>query len=194
MIKSNRSRISNKSSHLKHSQLSDRRHSGALGQSKFSRRPLMAREDSKDVLRFVPLGGLEEVGRNCSFYEFNDEIVIVDAGIQFPEEDTPGIDYIIPNVEYLSVHKDKIKAILLTHGHYDHIAAIHYLIEKLGNPVIYTSAFTKEMVAKRHEEFTNVPKLRFQVVEHGTKVGLGKHFSAEFFNVDHIKNNASPYI
>ena len=96
-----------------------------------------------------------------------DEIVIIDTGIQFPEEDTPGIDYIIPNVAYLQEHKDKIRGIFLTHGHYDHIAAIHYLVEKIGNPMIYTADFTKMMVEKRHQEFVNAPKLHFQVVKHG---------------------------
>lgn len=139
----------------------------------------------EDVLRFVPLGGLEEIGRNCSFYEYKDEIIIIDVGIQFPEEDTPGIDYIIPNATYLQENKHKIRAVFLTHGHYDHIAAIHYVIEKIGNPMIYTADFTKMMVEKRHQEFVNAPKLNFQVVKHGDHVKLGKYFEADFFNVDH---------
>ena len=102
----------------------------------------------QDSVRFVPLGGLEEVGRNCSFFEYKDEIIIIDVGIQFPEETTPGVDYIIPNIEYLEKNKDKIKAILLTHGHYDHIAAIHYVVGKIANPLIYTADFTKAVVEK----------------------------------------------
>src|SRR5579864_1502812 len=90
----------------------------------------------EDILRLVPLGGLEEIGRNCSFFEYKNEIVIVDAGLQFPEEETPGIDYIIPNVTYLQNKKSNVQAIILTHGHYDHIGALPYILDKLGNPPI----------------------------------------------------------
>ncbi len=148
----------------------------------------------EDTLRFIPLGGLEEIGRNCYFFEYKDEIIIVDVGIQFPEEETPGIDYIIPNIAYLESKKDRIQAILITHGHYDHMAAIHYLIEKLGNPVIYTADFTKAMIEKRHQEFTNVPKLRFKVVKHGDHEKLGRYFEADFFNVDHTIPDALGFV
>jgi ribonuclease J len=146
-------------------------------------RPVGPRDES--AVRFVPLGGLEEIGRNCSYFEYKNEIVVVDIGIQFPEEETPGIDYIIPNVSSLEGKKQNVKALLLTHGHYDHIAAIHYLIEKLGNPIIYTSKFTKAIVEKRHEEFQHAPKLKFVTVEEGSRVKLSEHFSAEFFEVEH---------
>jgi ribonuclease J len=141
--------------------------------------------EAKDTVRFAALGGMEEIGRNCSFFEYKDEIVIIDVGIQFPEESTPGIDYIIPNAAYLETKKKNIRAIILTHGHYDHIAAIHYLIEKFGNPIIYTSAFTKAIVEKRHEEFTNAPKLHFQTVTESSKVKISENFEAEFFEVGH---------
>ena len=141
--------------------------------------------EEKDSVRFAALGGMEEIGRNCSFFEYKNEIVVVDVGIQFPEEETPGIDYIIPNVAYLEAKKKNVRAIILTHGHYDHIAAIHYLIEKLGNPIIYTSPFTKAIVQKRHEDFTNAPKLVFQTVKTGDKVKISENFSAKFFEVGH---------
>jgi len=139
----------------------------------------------KDAVRFAALGGMEEIGRNCSFFEYKDEIVIIDVGIQFPEEATPGIDYIIPNATYIEAKKKNVRGIILTHGHYDHIAAIHYLLEKFGNPIIYTSAFTKAIVEKRHEEFTNAPKLHFQTVTEGSKVKISDNFEAEFFEVGH---------
>jgi len=148
----------------------------------------------KPELRFIPLGGLEEVGRNCSYFEYGNEIVIVDVGIQFPEEATPGIDYIIPNVASLEHRKHDIKCIILTHGHYDHIAAIHYLIEKLGNPPILTSNFTKSMVEKRHEEFTSAPKLNFITVKDGSCVPVSEHFVAEFFSVGHTIPEALGFI
>lgn len=145
-------------------------------------------------LKFIPLGGLEEIGRNCSYFEYGNEIVIVDVGIQFPEEATPGIDYIIPNISSLESRKQDIRAIILTHGHYDHIAAIHYLIEKLGNPPILTSAFTKAMVEKRHEEFPNAPKLRFVTVKNGSKVPISEHLTADFFAVGHTIPEALGFI
>lgn len=141
--------------------------------------------EAKDHVRFAALGGMEEIGRNCSFFEYKNEIVIIDVGIQFPEEATPGIDYIIPNATYIETKKKNVRGIILTHGHYDHIAAIHYLIEKFGNPIIYTSPFTKAIVEKRHEEFTNAPKLNFQTVSDGSKVKISDSFEAEFFDVGH---------
>ena len=86
-----------------------------------------AEKGNPDAVRFVPLGGLEEVGRNCMFFEYKNEIVLIDVGLQFPEDETPGIDYIIPNTQYLESKKQNIQAIILTHGHYDHIGALPHL-------------------------------------------------------------------
>ncbi len=138
-----------------------------------------------NALRLVPLGGLEEVGRNMSFFEYKDEIVIVDMGLQFPEEETPGVDFIIPNVSYLEPKKGNIKAVVLTHGHLDHIGAVSYIIGKLGNPTIYTTPLTGALVQKRHEEFPNVPKLNIEMIKNGDKVKVGKYFDLEFFGVAH---------
>ncbi|MBM3281205.1 MAG: ribonuclease J [Candidatus Harrisonbacteria bacterium] len=142
-------------------------------------------QDGKKRMRFAPLGGFEEIGRNMCFFEYDDEIVIIDAGLQFPEETTPGIDFIIPNVNYLERNKHKIRALIITHGHYDHTGAIPYVLPKLGNPTVYMAPITKEMVAKRHEEFRNLPKLDAMVVNPGDKVSFGKYFQAEFFTLDH---------
>src|SRR3989344_5889190 len=93
--------------------------------SKYTKPPkIMRGKDTEDVVRWVALGGLEEIGRNMMFFEYKDEIVIIDAGLQFPEEETPGIDYIIPNTSYLESKKQNIKAMIITHAHYDHIGAI----------------------------------------------------------------------
>lgn len=149
---------------------------------------------SEEIVRFVPLGGLEEVGRNCAYFEYKDEIVVVDVGIQFPEETTPGVDYIIPNVSSLEPKKQNIRGIILTHGHYDHISALPYLIEKLGNPIIYTAPFAREMVLKRFEEFPNLPKPRFQIVKNGDVAQLSEHFEAEFFEIGHSIPDAIGFI
>ncbi len=139
----------------------------------------------RDTTYWVPLGGLEEVGRNCSFFEYNDEIVIIDMGIQFPEEDTPGVDWIIPNVKYLEKKKKNIKGLIITHAHYDHFGAVPYVLEKLGNPVVYGTALIRELLKKRLDEIPNAPKLRFEVIKNHTRVKMSEHFTAEFFGVAH---------
>jgi len=137
------------------------------------------------VVRFCALGGLEEIGRNMMFFEYQDEIIVIDAGLQFPEEATPGIDYIIPNVSYLEEKKKNVRALIITHGHYDHIGAIPYIIEKIGNPVIFAAPLTKEIIAKRQEDFPNSPKLDFEIIELGKTYQLSPNFKVEFFGVTH---------
>lgn len=139
----------------------------------------------EEALKLAALGGLEEIGRNMAFLEYKDEIVIIDMGLQFPEETTPGVDFIIPNVEYLAKKKENIKAVVLTHAHYDHIGAIPYIIGKLGNPLIYTLRLTKAIIEKRQAEFENAPKLRVIEVKYGDVVKVGNYFELEFFGVDH---------
>ena len=139
----------------------------------------------EDFVRFVPLGGLEEIGRNMSYFEYKDDIIIVDMGLQFPEENTPGIDFIIPNITELKPKKDKIRAIVITHGHYDHIGAIPYLIGKLGNPPIYTQKLTKAIIERRQEEFVNAPKLNVIEVKYGDKKKISNGLELEFFGVEH---------
>jgi len=149
--------------------------------------PETKREDSdkEPVVRWVALGGLEEIGRNMMFFEYGDEIIIIDAGLQFPEEETPGIDYIIPNVSYLEERKEKIKALIITHGHYDHIGAIPYILEKIGNPPIYTTQISKEIILRRQEDFPNSPKPKFVTVKGGETHRLSENFTVTFFAVVH---------
>jgi ribonuclease J len=138
------------------------------------------------VVKFIPLGGLEEIGRNMSTFEFENEIILADMGLQFPEEDTPGIDYIIPNINSLIPKKKNIKAIVITHGHFDHIGAIPYLMDKLGPHIpIYTAALTKEIIKKRQGDFPHASKLIINVVKGGDKIKLSEHFEAEFFETEH---------
>ena len=136
-------------------------------------------------LRFVPLGGLEEIGLNMMFFEYQNEIVVIDAGLLFPVEETPGIDFIIPNVSYLEAKKANVHALIITHGHYDHIGAIPYVMDKLGNPPIYTTSLTKAIIEKRQEDFPNRSKLNIITVKNGDKIKLSNHFEAEFFGIAH---------
>lgn len=118
-------------------------------------------------------------------YEYEDDIVIVDMGSQWPDEDMPGIDYLIPNIDYLRPKKNKIRGIIVTHGHFDHIGAIPHLLDPLGNPPMYTAALTRGMILKRHEDFKHTPKPRIEVITPESKFKLGSHFQIEFFHVNH---------
>ena len=119
------------------------------------------------------------------FFEYKNEIVIIDAGLQFPEEATPGVDYIIPNITYLAEKKASVVALIITHAHYDHIGAIPHIMEKIGNPPIYTTSLSKALIEKRQEDFPNTPKLNIITIKGGDKERLGNYFNAEFFGVAH---------
>lgn len=128
-----------------------------------------------DTVRIVPLGGVEEVGRNMTLVETDAGIIVVDAGFQFvSEEAAPGIDYVLPNVRYLEDNKDRILGLFITHGHLDHIGGIPYVIDHLGNPPIYTQYLTSLMIKKRQEEFAHLPAIDLRVVEPGGSVMVGK--------------------
>lgn len=150
-----------------------------------ARKPQTTHLDKDALLRFAPLGGLEEIGRNCMFFEHKNEIVVIDAGLQFPEEETPGVDYIIPNVSYLEGKKSNVHALILTHAHYDHIGALPHMIERIGNPPIYATSLTKAIIEKRGEDFPNTPRLNVITVKNGDRVKLSNYFEAEFFGVPH---------
>lgn len=139
---------------------------------------------SASKLRIMVLGGLEEVGRNMTVFEYENDIVIVDMGLQFPEENMPGIDYIIPDITYLKDKIKKIRGVIITHGHYDHIGGIPHLMPELGNPTMYTSPLTAELVKRRHEEY-KIPPLNLQKIDPDKdRIRLGK-FDIEFFRVNH---------
>ncbi|MFA6537271.1 MAG: ribonuclease J [Patescibacteria group bacterium] len=141
-------------------------------------------DNQKTPLRILALGGLEEVGRNMSVFEYGEDIIIVDMGLQFPEENMPGIDYIIPDITYLKNKLKKIRGVIITHGHYDHIGAISHLMPDLGNPPLYTAKLTAGLIKKRHEEY-HKPALDIRVVDPDTdKIQLGQ-FEVEFFRVNH---------
>ena len=147
-------------------------------------------------LRIIPLGGLGEVGRNMILLEWQKKILICDMGFRMPEEDMPGIDYIIPNIEYLKGKQKNILGIVFTHGHYDHIGAVPYLIEKVwhSNLKIFASPLTRGIVLKRQEDFPQLPKLEITEVKDGSVVKLGP-FKVEFFRQNHnIPDNLGLFI
>ncbi|MBD3300707.1 MAG: RNase J family beta-CASP ribonuclease [Candidatus Moranbacteria bacterium] len=139
---------------------------------------------NKGKLRVIPLGGLEEVGRNMTVFEYEKDIIIVDMGMQFPDEEMPGIDYVIPNSRYLRDKVNRIRGVLVTHAHLDHIGAIPHHIKVLGNPPIFAGRMTKAIIAKRQEEHKDNPKLNIKEVQPKDKIRLGS-FEVEFIHVCH---------
>jgi ribonuclease J len=135
-------------------------------------------------IRIIPLGGVEEIGKNMTMVEFGDDIIIIDAGFQFREDDTPGVDYIIPNTKYLEERREKIRALFITHGHLDHIGGIPYIIDRIGYPPIYTRGLTSVMIRKRQEEFPNLKPLDIHEVEKDDTVKVGG-LRVRFFSVYH---------
>ena len=135
-------------------------------------------------LKIMVLGGNEEVGRNMTLLEYEKDILIVDMGVSFPEEDMPGIDLVIPNIEYLKGKEKNIRGIIITHGHLDHIGAIPYLVPELGNPVIYSSPLSLGIIKKRMEEFKGIAPLNLQAVTTKDMLHLG-NFKVSFFAVSH---------
>jgi ribonuclease J len=99
-------------------------------------------------LRIIPLGGLGEVGKNMMAYEYDGTIILVDAGLMFPENDMLGVDYIIPDFKYLMDKKDRVKGIFITHGHEDHIGAIHYVVSEIDAP-IYATPLTRGLLENK---------------------------------------------
>ncbi len=135
-------------------------------------------------IRIIHLGGVEEVGRNMSMVEYKDTIILIDCGVQFTETHTPGIDFILPNTRYIEENKHKIKGMLITHGHLDHIGGIPYIMPRIGNPQLYARLFTSLMIKKRQEEFPMQDPLTINVVERDDTVTLGD-LKVRFFAVTH---------
>lgn len=167
--------------------------SRGFGKRSYSRRDIPFRMIKKadDVIppageniRIIPLGGVEEIGKNMTMIEYKNDIIVVDMGFMFKDDDTPGIDYILPNTKYLEDRKDKIRGVFITHGHLDHIGGIPYIMDRIGNPPLYTRALTSIMVKKRQEEFAHLPALDIKVVEKEDTVTMGS-LKVRFFNVTH---------
>jgi ribonuclease J len=144
-------------------------------------------QTNADVLRVIPLGGCEEVGRNMTVFEYGNDIIILDMGIQFPEEDMPGIDYIIPNISYLRGKEKNIRAVIFSHGHLDHIGAAQILLEKLGYPPVIGRNFTLAMIKKRLEDYAPGSSKKLKTVLIKTindRFTFGK-FKIGFFDIEH---------
>ncbi len=135
-------------------------------------------------IRIIPLGGVEEIGKNMTVVEYKNDIIVIDMGFTFNDGETPGVDYILPNTKYLEDRKDKIRGVLITHGHLDHIGGIPYIMDRIGNPPLYTRALTGIMIKKRQEEFPHLPALDMRIVEKEDTIRLGD-LKVRFFAVTH---------
>jgi len=138
-------------------------------------------------LRIIPIGGCEEVGRNMTIFEYGGDIIILDMGIQFPEEDMPGIDYIIPNTRYLIGKERQIKGVIFSHGHLDHIGAAPILLEKLGNPTIVGRDLTLALIKHKQEDYEKGSSKKLKIInikDIRQVLRLGK-FTIKFFQIEH---------
>ncbi len=138
----------------------------------------------KPKLKVIPLGGLHEIGKNITAFEYEDEIVIIDCGVAFPEDDMPGIDLVIPDFSYLVKNKDKILGVVLTHGHEDHIGSLPYFFREINVPV-YGTRLTIGLVETKLKEHNLLNTVERVNVNAGDTITLGKHFKAEFIRSTH---------
>jgi ribonuclease J len=143
-------------------------------------------------LRVIPLGGLGEIGRNMMLYEYGDDMIVVDAGIMFPEQEMLGVDLVIPEISYIMDNPEKLKGIFLTHGHEDHIGGLSFLLKAVNVPV-YCTRLTRGLVEVKLKEHKLLNETHVTVAEPGTVITVGA-FSVEFFSVSHSIPDAAGLI
>ena len=138
----------------------------------------------KGKLKIIPLGGLHEVGKNITVFEYEDEIIVVDCGLSFPEDDMLGIDLVIPDITYLQKNVDKIKGLIITHGHEDHIGSVPYLLKQINIPV-YAPRLAMGLIRNKLEEHKILRSSKLIEVMQGETITLGKNFKVEFIRSTH---------
>ena len=144
---------------------------------------LRVRTMAAHKLRIIPLGGLGEIGKNMMALEYDNDIIVIDAGLMFPGEETPGVDLLIPDINYLVERQKNLRGIVITHGHEDHIGALPYILSRIAPP-IYATRFTRELISVELKQRGVKTKVKLNVVTAGSKITLGK-FNIEFFSVCH---------
>ena len=139
----------------------------------------------KGAIRVLFFGGVGEIGKNMYGIEYEDEIVLLDCGMKFAQNDTPGIDFIVPNIQYLEERKEKIKGLVISHAHLDHIGGISVVMNRIGNPPIFSRKLSIELIRNRQGEFENKEAIKYHEVEKSTVLKLSDNFTLTFFSVTH---------
>lgn len=138
----------------------------------------------KSKLKIIPLGGLHEIGKNITVFEYENEIIVVDCGLSFPEDDMLGIDLVIPDITYLEKNVDKIKGIIITHGHEDHIGSVPYLLKKINVP-IYAPRLAAGLIKNKLEEHKLLRSTKLIEMQQGQILSFGKNFKVEIIRSSH---------
>ncbi len=152
----------------------------------------MRKNKKTSKLKIIPLGGLGEIGKNMTVLEYGDEIIVIDAGLMFPEQEMLGIDMVIPDISYLLENKEKIKAIFITHAHEDHVGALPYILPQLNVP-LYCTKLAKGLISGKLKERKALAGAVLNVITFGEQINLGK-FRVEFFPVCHSIPDAAGLI
>lgn len=155
------------------------------------KKPLSVPDPEKPRLRVIPLGGLNEIGKNMTVLEYGRDIIVIDAGMTFPDEDLLGVDMVIPDITYLQKHRDMVRGIFLTHAHEDHIGALPYVLRELNVPV-YCTALTAGLVRLKLSEHRDLKKPKIHIRKDGDKVKAGC-FEVEFIHVNHSVADACAF-
>ena len=135
------------------------------------------------MLKIIPLGGLGEIGLNMMVMEYDHYILVVDAGLMFPKEYMPGVDMVIPDVQYLKDNRDKVQSIILTHGHEDHVGGLPYVLKEIDAP-IYATRLTRGLIEVKLREHNLLKRATIHTIEAGEKINVGP-FDIEFYHVCH---------
>ena len=138
----------------------------------------------KPRLKIIPLGGLHEVGKNITVFQYDNEMIVVDCGLSFPEDDMLGVDLVIPDITYVIKNEEKLKGMVITHGHEDHIGGVPYFLKQVNTP-IYGTKLTLGLIKNKLEEHRLVDSTKLNEVNSGETIKLGRHFKVEFIQSSH---------
>ena len=170
-----------KNGNSKKKKLSDKSTAAKLGRYESISPAELKKKDPS--VKIIFLGGINEIGKNLTLFEYNNEMIIVDCGMSFPDADMPGIDYVLPDITYVERNKDRIRAIFITHAHEDHIGGLPYLLKTVNVPV-YCTCLTAGLISSKLKEHRILNKCHIEVIEPGTEVNVGE-FSVEAIHVNH---------